>query len=271
MGIQWNSIYYLCIWTIPWSTRYLQRHSRPHSFQRLWSWRKYPHRHDDMSRVLASSRYFPVIYPDDTNVSQNRRFLLALLSIFQPLGVVVCSGIAYGFIPDHSCATDLNSCHSSAPGEACCTKGSNYGWRYLMFTLGAISFVVFILRFVVFTFQESPQYLLSKGKDEQALKVLYHIAKMNKQTCSLTPEEFKAISTTIATDSGASPNGDVPPKTSFKQKFIAELKRIFTLFATPALARLTILVWIIYAFDYWGFSVAGQHLPPHIPRQVINS
>jgi len=36
-------------------------------------------------------------------IPQNRRFLLALLSIFQPIGVVICSVIAYGFIPTYSC------------------------------------------------------------------------------------------------------------------------------------------------------------------------
>jgi MFS family permease len=198
-----------------------------------------------------------------TNDSQNRRFLLALLSIFQPLGVVVCSGIAYGFVPKYSCDVDLPACSSVASGAPCCTKDSNYGWRYLMFTLGGISFAVFLLRFVVFTFQESPQYLLSKGKDAEALKVLQYIAKFNKQPCKLTSESFEVLSTSSSPplsspDSGPTPVLAAPPKLSLSQKVNVELKRLSTLFATATLARLTILVWIIYAFDYWGFSVAGK-------------
>jgi hypothetical protein len=130
-----------------------------------------------------------------------------------------------------------------------------------MFTLGGISFVVFILRFVVFTFQESPQYLLSKGKDAEALKVLHYIAKMNKRPCRLTSEALEIISNSgrLSTpDSGSSANIQMSAKLSLSEKVKVELKRLSTLFSTPSLARLTILVWVIYAFDYWGFSVAGE-------------
>lgn len=73
--------------------------------------------------------------PIDTTITlefqpQNRRCLLAALSIFQPFEVVLCSGIAYGFVPFHSCQVDLKSCKLVRPGQACCTKASNYGWRY---------------------------------------------------------------------------------------------------------------------------------------------
>ncbi|KAE8440922.1 hypothetical protein EG329_006319 [Mollisiaceae sp. DMI_Dod_QoI] len=216
-------------------------------------------------------------------IPKNRRFLLALLSIFQPLGVIVCSGIAYGFVPKYSCATDLPSCQSAtlSPEAPCCTKASNYGWRYLMFTLGAISLFVFILRFVVFNFQESPKYLLSKGKDEQALKVLKKVAKTNGRSVSVTMETFQALEqserrrsssessaeaeTTMIREGNAAQSKtfvDAPIK-SIK----VELKRINILFSTPTLARLTILVWIIYAFDYWGFSLAGSFLPTILARK----
>lgn len=59
---------------------------------------------------------------------RNRRFLLAALSTFQPIGVVVTSLIAYGLVPSHSCG-DLPPC---ATGEQpCCTKASNMGWYVL--------------------------------------------------------------------------------------------------------------------------------------------
>jgi hypothetical protein len=106
------------------------------------------------------------------NLVQNRRFLLALLSVFPLLGVAICSGIAYGFIPPHSCTINLPSCFGStlAHGVACCAKADNYGWRYLMFTLGGITLLVFALRFVVFKFQESPKFLIGKGKTRKLLR-----------------------------------------------------------------------------------------------------
>lgn len=89
----------------------------------------------------------------------NRRWLLPTPSIFQPLGVVVCSALAFAYIPSHSWVTDLPSCHGVTAGQSCCAKADNYGWRYLMFTLGAITFA-FFARFVLFRFQESPKFLL---------------------------------------------------------------------------------------------------------------
>jgi len=210
--------------------------------------------------------------PIDTTICleflpQNRRFLLALLSIFQPLGVVVCSGIAYGFIPKYSCDAGLRSC-KAADVAPCCRKSDNYGWRYLTFTLGGISLIVFLLRFVVFTFQESPKYLIGRGKDEDAIKVLQTIAKVNKHDCHVTLDTFLALETTGSSHtSSESGNGLVLPptvhggKSTFAQKIKFELLRIKILFSSATLTRLTILVWIIYAFDYWGFSVAGSFLP----------
>jgi hypothetical protein len=41
-----------------------------------------------------------------------------------------------------------------------------------MFTLGGITLFVFVLRFAIFTFLESPKFLFGKGEDGEALKVL---------------------------------------------------------------------------------------------------
>ncbi|KAI4113905.1 MAG: hypothetical protein LQ345_005211 [Seirophora villosa] len=218
--------------------------------------------------------------PIDTTITleflpQNRRFLLALLSIFQPIGVVVASGIAYGFVPKYACGTGglgadgelLKACSQVAAGEPCCDKASNMGWRYLMFTLGAICLLIFILRFVVFRFQESPKFLLYRGKDEKAVKVLHHVAKFNGRQCNLTIEDFAALtdedSSIESMESGAPAlgGGAKQAESSFGKKVKIELSRYKLLFANPLIARLTILVWITYMFDYWGFSIAGGLLP----------
>ncbi|KAL9017817.1 MAG: hypothetical protein Q9185_004832 [Variospora sp. 1 TL-2023] len=218
--------------------------------------------------------------PIDTTITleflpQNRRFLLALLSIFQPIGVVVASGIAYGFVPKYACGTGglgadgelLKACSQVAEGEACCDKASNMGWRYLMFTLGAICLFIFFLRFVVFRFQESPKFLLYRGKDEKAVQVLHHVAKFNGRQCGLTMEVFAALAdedSSIASAASGEPvlgGGAQQLESSFAEKVKKELARYKLLFANPLIARLTILVWVTYMFDYWGFSIAGSLLP----------
>ncbi|KAL9011527.1 MAG: hypothetical protein Q9173_003635 [Seirophora scorigena] len=218
--------------------------------------------------------------PIDTTITleflpQNRRFLLALLSIFQPIGVVVASGIAYGFVPKYACGTGglgadgelLKACSQVAAGEPCCDKASNMGWRYLMFTLGAICLFIFFLRFVVFRFQESPKFLLYRGKDEKAVRVLHHVAKFNGRQCNVTMEDFAALtdedSSIESVESGtpAFGGGAKQAESSFGEKIKIELSRYKLLFANRLMARLTILVWITYMFDYWGFSIAGGLLP----------
>ncbi len=141
-----------------------------------------------------------------------------------------------------------------------------------MYTLGAISLFVFLLRFVIFTFQESPKYLIGKGRDEDAIKVLHNVAKVNKYECQLSMDDFRALEArhlgnALNSDRHRQVKVDVPGDTQPKlskalQSIKSELSRLRLLFSTSVLTRLTILVWVIYAFDYWAFSVAGASLVP---------
>ena len=73
------------------------------------------------------------------------------------------------------------------------------GWRYEVIILGCMTLTVFFLRFFIFSFYESPKFLLSKGKEQEAIDVLHKIAKFNKAPApTLTVEHFREI------DSGAS-------------------------------------------------------------------
>jgi hypothetical protein len=63
-----------------------------------------------------------------------------------------------------------------------------------MITLGCITLFIFICRFVIFTFRESPKFLLAKGHDAHALDVLYSIAKFNRvPQPKLSMDDFTAL------------------------------------------------------------------------------
>ena len=140
------------------------------------------------------------------------------------------------------------------------------GWRYTLICLGAICLAIFFLRFVVFRFQESPKFLLYRGRDEKAVEVLHKIAKFNGRESSITLETFEALTTEHAamadrdTDIPLTDVGMEKITTTWFQKIKKELQRCKILFSSFALARLTILVWVTYVFDYWGFSIAGEQL-----------
>jgi MFS family permease len=199
---------------------------------------------------------------------ESERYLLPLLSIFQPLGVVICSAIAYGFIPGYSCdpnfseAHPLPSCNNVGTGQACCTKSSNMGWRYLIYTLGGLTLVVFFLRSVVFKFQESPKFLIHRGQDAKAITVLHNVAAYNGTICSLNLDQLEDLEQEHGSlPDGASSSGEVvkQSKDTWIQNARRELSRFKILFATPQTARLTVLVWLTYIFDYSGFTVAGKY------------
>lgn len=129
---------------------------------------------------------------------QNRRFLVALLSIWQPLGVTIASAIGYGTTAEWRCDPLLPACSRGnpdlAPGAECCEWQDNMGWRYMIIIIGLMTLTIFFLRFVVFKFHESPKFLLSKGREQDAIDVLHRIAKFNRQPPpQLTVEHFRAI------------------------------------------------------------------------------
>ena len=174
---------------------------------------------------------------------------------------MVCTAIAYGFIPQHSCDAKLPSCQTVAAGVDCCGKSNNFGWRYTLLTVGAITMGVFILRFFAFRFHESPKFLMYRGKDEAAVTVMQKVAQFNKQKCNLTLEMLQSLTEDDDSMGSRVPmigGGKGQRKAGMVDKVKMELSRYQSLFANITMARLTILVWLTYACDFWGFTIAGK-------------
>lgn len=95
-----------------------------------------------------------------------------------------------------------------------------------MITLGCITLVIFILRCFVFTFRESPKFLLSKGLDAHALDVLYSIAHFNgSPEPGLELDDFRALDFSEneleSTNTPPSPVGSRPLSTGYHAKQVA--------------------------------------------------
>ena len=126
------------------------------------------------------------------------------------------------------------------------------GWRYTLLCIGAICIFIFFLRFVVFRFQESPKFLLYRGRDSKAVEVLHKIAKFNGRESTVTLEVFEALNDEAT--STASGDSDRPmleastkkSKESWGTRINIELQRYKILFSNFTMARLTLLVWITY-------------------------
>lgn len=91
--------------------------------------------------------------------------------------------IAWGLIPKFSCD----------PKDLICTKENNMGWRYLVLTLGSLTFIMFLCRFFLFHLYESPKFLLSRGRQEEAVATVHAIAYKNGAKTWLTNEILNEI------------------------------------------------------------------------------
>lgn len=103
----------------------------------------------------------------------NSQYLLTLLSVFWSLGQLMASLIGWGFISRWHCTK-----RTILPLDSNGWVPNNVGWRYFNFTIGAFTLACFFLRFVVFKIPESPKFLLSKGRDEEAVEAMKKFAAM---------------------------------------------------------------------------------------------
>lgn len=67
------------------------------------------------------------------------------------------------------------------------------GWRYLYLTLGALCFLMAILRAVVLAGHESPKWLVAKGRISEAVDVLNSISTMNGSDHRVTTSDFTSV------------------------------------------------------------------------------
>lgn len=129
-----------------------------------------------------------------------------------------------------------------------------------MYTLGSITLFVVLLRSVVFRFRESPKFFVARGKDEKAVKVMQQIAKTNKRQCGVTLSDFEELTKEHKIHHGIT-EVDTEKTLTWQQFFAQEGLRYREMFKNWQMVRLTILVWLTYACDFWGFTLAGFYLP----------
>lgn len=176
---------------------------------------------------------------------QSKRAYVSLLSMWQPIGVVIASAISYGTAAKWRCDITLPACNAVGSGEACCTRSSNMGWRYEVIIIGAMTLSVFGARYFVFRFYESPKWLLSKGREQEAIDVLHKIAKFNgAPEPTLTVESFREIDRLMGIESAsAHPNKNAKDVILSVFKSVSFLRGIF-------LSKLQCFTFVLLALAY---------------------
>lgn len=113
----------------------------------------------------------------------SKKWLLTVMSSWWALGQVITNLISWGLIGNYSCSTE--------EGEVC-YKANNQGWRYFLYTMGGLTLIMFLSRFL-FGVLESPRYYIARGDDAKAVEIIHKIAKINKKETDLTLEQLQFI------------------------------------------------------------------------------
>ena len=166
---------------------------------------------------------------------------LTLLSVWWPVGQLVASLIAWGFLGTH--------------------YAIDQGWRYFVYTMGAMTFVMFLARFALFHLFESPKFLLSRGRQKEAVAVIHGMAYKNKTTTWLTEEILNEI--------GGDPEVAVDSKLTTMEIIRRKLstfsgERITPLFSYKRLGWNTGLLWFCWLTIGIGYPLFNAFLPQYL-------
>ncbi|KAI0896771.1 membrane transporter [Annulohypoxylon nitens] len=167
--------------------------------------------------------------------------LLTLLSVWWPVGQLVSSIFAWYFI-------------TRWPVEQ--------GWRYFITTIGLITFGMFLIRYAMFRVFESPKYLLSQGRQSEAVAVVHGIAYRNGKMTWLTEEILDAVADVEGTERASA---RVSTTNIIKQNLTSfSFGRIRPLFQNRKLGTATLLIWFCWSTIGLGYPLFNAFLPQYL-------
>lgn len=178
----------------------------------------------------------------------SHQYLLTILSIDWAIAQVIATLVAWPLLGNLTCQqSDEN-----------CTKGENMGWRYFLIAMGGLSLFMFLLRFVCFTIFESPKFLMGKGRDEDAVRIVHEVARRNGKRSTLTVEELKALDALDGKDPSQRATAAAAVKRNLEK---VNFNHIKALFATRKLAFSTSVITLVWALIGLGFPLYNAFLP----------
>ncbi|KAL5528278.1 hypothetical protein ACEPAF_7414 [Sanghuangporus sanghuang] len=180
------------------------------------------------------------------HIPQSHQYLLTFLSAFWSIGQLIASLIVWVFIANYA---------------------ADKGWRFSLYTMGCLTFAMFFCRYIIFELQESSKYLVSSGRDEEAIQVLQYIARRNGKKISLTVEKLRAVpeSTTVQT---RNTSVIATLKRSFSHFSLAHVRPLFSTKRLGVNSALTILIWGIIGLAYPLFN---GFLPLYLADRLSSS
>lgn len=180
------------------------------------------------------------------------QWLLTFFAFYWGIGQTISVLISYAFLPNNSCLLYDN-----------CPSHINKGWRYVYYVNGCIVLALAILRIAVVRLKETPKFLVSNNRDEEAIQVLHEIANKYNRKCSLTLEQLQAC-------------GEIHSNRDVRGvRLLSEFSRVVKghlkiLFVSRRVARLSILLGISWLFLGIAYPLYSSFLPVYLATRGAN-
>lgn len=169
------------------------------------------------------------------------QFLNTSMAAWWGVGQTIAGLISWAFIPNNSCT------------EPFCDSRTNRGWRYCWYVNSGIVMGAALLRLIVLKLDETPKFLISVGKDEEAFAAVQKLAAKYNRPCSLTLEQLKECGEIEKT------YFDSKKATSFttalKELWATTKVNIKILFSNKVVIRSTSLILLSWLFIGISYSV----------------
>ncbi|KAF5695378.1 major facilitator superfamily transporter [Fusarium denticulatum] len=164
-------------------------------------------------------------------VPAKQQWVITAMAGWWGVGQASAGFVAWGFYSrnDWTCVATVETC----------TWQNNKSWRLIMFTGGALMFVMSALRILIIRFPETPKFLVTNGKEEELVDILQKLASTYKRPCSLTLEGLQACGTAHTPEHG----------------------HVKGLFSTKKLALSTCLIWLSWTLIGLGYPLFFLYLP----------
>ncbi|KAM3558229.1 hypothetical protein ARSEF4850_004709 [Beauveria asiatica] len=176
----------------------------------------------------------------------NKQWLVTFMAAWWGFGQAICGFIAWGFLVPAKW-----NCLEDGP----CRKADNWGWRYAMFTGGALVLTMSVLRIFIIRLKETLKYLLSSGEDALLVKNIQALAKKYNRPCSLTLQRLEAC-------------GSIRSSHSKSRFSIGEtLVHFRGLFCTKKIAMSTSLIWLSWMLIGLAYPLFYVFLPTYLKNR----
>lgn len=216
-------------------------------------------------------------------VPEQYQYLLTLLSVYWSLGQLLASLVAWAFITNFSCDGDQSNTPILGTPYTPCNVADNMGWRYTFYTLGALTFVIFIFRFFIFRLPESPKFYLAKGRDAEAVAVMKDIARRNgtilgddilsvdilRRAAGQSADEVEVVAPVNHEAQGMAAITSFPSRLigGFKGvSFIPNLNHVTPLFSGFKMAYTTSIIFVLWGLIGLAYPLYNAFLPIYLEQ-----